>query len=53
MLDVGTNRESLLADPMYPGNRHARVRGECYDAFIDALVQDAMWQPKYRRMQAS
>jgi malate dehydrogenase (oxaloacetate-decarboxylating) len=39
MLDVGTNRESLLADPMYPGNRHARVRGERYDAFIDAYVR--------------
>jgi malate dehydrogenase (oxaloacetate-decarboxylating) len=39
MLDVGTNRESLLADPMYPGNRHARVRGERYDAFIDAYVK--------------
>src|SRR6185369_5818617 len=38
MLDVGTSRESLLADPMYPGNRHARVRGERYDAFIDAYV---------------
>jgi malate dehydrogenase (oxaloacetate-decarboxylating) len=41
MLDVGTNRASLLADPMYPGNRHARVRGERYDAFIDAYVQTA------------
>ena len=41
MLDVGTNRESLLNDPMYPGNRHARVRGERYDAFIDAYVQTA------------
>ena len=39
MLDVGTNRESLLKDPMYVGNRHARVRGERYDAFIDAYVQ--------------
>src|ERR1051325_1317928 len=39
MLDVGTNRESLLSDPMYPGNRHARVRGERYDAFIDAYVK--------------
>jgi malate dehydrogenase (oxaloacetate-decarboxylating) len=39
MLDVGTNRESLLADPMYPGNRHARVSGERYDAFIDAYVK--------------
>ncbi len=39
MLDVGTNRESLLKDPMYIGNRHARVRGERYDAFIDAYVE--------------
>lgn len=39
MLDVGTDRDSLLADPMYPGNRHARVRGERYDAFIDAYVK--------------
>jgi malate dehydrogenase (oxaloacetate-decarboxylating) len=39
MLDVGTNRESLLKDPMYIGNRHARVRGKRYDAFIDAYVR--------------
>jgi len=39
MLDVGTNCESLLADPMYPGNRHARVRGERYDSFINAYVK--------------
>ncbi len=39
MLDVGTNRESLLNDPNYIGNRHARVRGERYDGFIDAYVQ--------------
>src|SRR5580698_3610041 len=38
MLDAGTNRESLLNDPMYPGNRHPRIRGERYDAFIDAYV---------------
>jgi malate dehydrogenase (oxaloacetate-decarboxylating) len=38
MLDVGTNRDSLLDDPTYIGNRHARVRGERYDAFIDAYV---------------
>jgi len=39
MLDVGTNRQSLLSDPMYVGNRHPRVRGERYDAFIDAYVR--------------
>lgn len=38
MLDVGTNREILLNDPMYIGNRHGRIRGERYDAFIDAYV---------------
>jgi malate dehydrogenase (oxaloacetate-decarboxylating) len=41
MLDVGTNRESLLKDPMYVGNRHPRVRGERYDAFIEAYVETA------------
>jgi malate dehydrogenase (oxaloacetate-decarboxylating) len=39
MLDVGTNRESLLKDPMYVGNRHPRIRGERYDAFIEAYVE--------------
>jgi malate dehydrogenase (oxaloacetate-decarboxylating) len=39
MLDVGTNRERLLSDPTYVGNRHARVRGEKYEAFLDAYVK--------------
>lgn len=39
MLDVGTNRESLLQDPMYIGNRHTRVRGDRYDAFINTYVE--------------
>jgi malate dehydrogenase (oxaloacetate-decarboxylating) len=39
MLDVGTNRQSLLDDPTYIGNRHPRIRGERYDAFIDAYVE--------------
>ena len=39
MLDVGTNRQSLLDDPTYVGNRHPRVRGARYNAFIDAYVK--------------
>jgi malate dehydrogenase (oxaloacetate-decarboxylating) len=41
MLDVGTNRESLQKDPLYIGNRHARVQGDRYDAFIDDYVRIA------------
>jgi malate dehydrogenase (oxaloacetate-decarboxylating) len=41
MLDVGTNRQILLQDPMYIGNRHPRVNGEQYAAFIDAYVTAA------------
>ncbi|ETK34220.1 NAD-dependent malic enzyme [Microbispora sp. ATCC PTA-5024] len=40
-LDVGTGNERLLGDPAYVGNRHPRVRGEAYDAFIDAYVRMA------------
>ena len=38
MLDVGTDRQSLLEDPLYVGNRHPRVPVAEYDRFIDAFT---------------
>ena len=40
-LDVGTDNEVLLNDPAYLGNRHARVRGERYDALITSYLKTA------------
>jgi malate dehydrogenase (oxaloacetate-decarboxylating) len=41
MLDVGTNRQSLLDDPLYLGNRHPRVPTDEYDRFVDAFAATA------------
>jgi len=37
-LDVGTDNQDCLADPLYIGWRHERVRGKDYDDFVEAFV---------------
>ena len=38
LLDVGTDNEKHLADPIYIGWQHERVRGAEYDDFVDIFV---------------
>lgn len=40
MLDVGTNNQKLLDDPMYMGARHPRISQDQYDEFLDIFINE-------------
>ena len=41
LLDVGTNNEEMLADPLYFGSLHPRVRGTEYHDFVEEFLTAA------------
>lgn len=41
VLDVGTNNQTLIDDPLYLGNKHARVTGDKYYEMVDLFVKSA------------
>jgi malate dehydrogenase (oxaloacetate-decarboxylating) len=38
LLDVGTDNEDRLDDPIYLGWKHNRIRGQDYDDFVEAFI---------------
>ncbi|GAA4019764.1 NAD-dependent malic enzyme [Deinococcus rubellus] len=47
-LDVGTNRQDLIDDPLYLGVHHTRLTGAAYDEFLDSFVEAA--QARYPKV---
>ncbi len=41
-LDVGTNNQELLDDPVYMGWRHNRITGDEYSKFVDDFIQSVL-----------
>ena len=41
VLDVGTNNQDILNDPLYLGSKHERQRGRRYDELVDKFVKTA------------
>lgn len=41
VLDVGTDNQTLIDDPLYLGEKHARVTGDKYYDFVDKFVKIA------------